>query len=221
MPDQQLVTPRAARLRRPSWKDTRLIVGVLLVLGSILLGSAVVSAADDRVPVYAAARTLVPGEKVTEKDLVRVDVQLAEGGPAYLAADGTVPGGMVATRTVGKGELLPQSAVGSVRDADVEVVSVPVDAASATGLAAGDVVTVWASRGAGAGSRRPGGAPTRLGEMVVDEVVQEQGGIVGGGSAVTPVRLVVTGDAVEELEAFIHDDATITLTLPRNPGGTP
>ena len=37
----------------------------------------------------------------------------------------------------------------------------------------------------------------------------------------TPVRLVVTGDAVEELEAFIHDDATITLTLPRNPGGTP
>ena len=124
---------------------------------------------------YAAARTLVPGEKVTEKDLVRVDVQLAEGGPAYLAADGTVPGGMVATRTVGKGELLPQSAVGSVRDADVEVVSVPVDAASATGLAAGDVVTVWASRGAGAGSRRPGGAPTRLGEMVVDEVVQEQG----------------------------------------------
>lgn len=142
MPDQQLVTPRAARLRRPSWKDTRLVVGVLLVLGSILLGSAVVSAADDRVPVYAAARTLVPGEKVTEKDLVRVDVQLAEGGPAYLAADGTVPGGMVATRTVGKGELLPQSAVGSVRDADVEVVSVPVDAASATGLAAGDVVTV-------------------------------------------------------------------------------
>ena len=48
-----LPTPTATRLRRPSWRDSRLLVGVLLVLVSTVLGSVVVARADDRVPVYA------------------------------------------------------------------------------------------------------------------------------------------------------------------------
>ena len=38
MPD--VPTPKAARLQKPSWRDTRLLVGVLLVLAATVLGSA-------------------------------------------------------------------------------------------------------------------------------------------------------------------------------------
>ena len=48
------------RLRKPSWRDSRLIAGVLLVLAATTLGSVVVARADDRVPVYVAADTLLP-----------------------------------------------------------------------------------------------------------------------------------------------------------------
>ncbi len=54
MPD--IATPKASRLQRPAWRDARLLVGVLLVLAAAVLGSLTVAAADDRVPMYAAAR---------------------------------------------------------------------------------------------------------------------------------------------------------------------
>ena len=74
-----LPTPTASRLRSPSWRDTRLLVGVLLVLVSTVLGSVVVARADDRVPVYAAKGQVAPGQRLTESDVVRVDVLLGDG----------------------------------------------------------------------------------------------------------------------------------------------
>ena len=45
-----LPVPTAARLKRPGWRDARLVVGVVLVLASVVLGSWVVARLDDRVP---------------------------------------------------------------------------------------------------------------------------------------------------------------------------
>ena len=65
MPD--VPTPKAARLQKPSWRDTRLLVGVLLVLAATVLGSLTVAAADDRVPMYAANGPLLPGQPLTPR----------------------------------------------------------------------------------------------------------------------------------------------------------
>ena len=46
MPD--IATPKASRLQKPSWKDGRLLVGVLLVLATTVLGSLTVAAAAER-----------------------------------------------------------------------------------------------------------------------------------------------------------------------------
>ena len=81
-----LPAPRAARLRRPRWRDTRLLVGVLLVLASVALGSLAVGHADDRTPVFAARGPLVPGQRLTDQDLRRVDVQLGAELDHYLSA---------------------------------------------------------------------------------------------------------------------------------------
>ena len=39
----ELPRPTAARLRQPSWRDTRLVVGVVLVLLSMAIGAKVLS----------------------------------------------------------------------------------------------------------------------------------------------------------------------------------
>ncbi len=57
-------TPR--RVRPPRWLDLR------LVLGSVLLGARVVTAADATGPVWAATGDLAAGTELTADDLVAV-----------------------------------------------------------------------------------------------------------------------------------------------------
>jgi flagella basal body P-ring formation protein FlgA len=107
-----LPTPTASRVRAPSWRDSRLLVGLLLVLLSTVLGSVVVARADDRVPVYAAKSDLAPGQKVTESDVVRVDVLLGDGAAGYLPADRPLADDTWSLRALRPGELIPVSGVG-------------------------------------------------------------------------------------------------------------
>ena len=53
--------PPGARLSKPSWKDPRLLVGLLLVLASVAGVVALVDAADRTVEAYAATRTSSSG----------------------------------------------------------------------------------------------------------------------------------------------------------------
>src|SRR3954471_7193921 len=100
--------PVPRRVRPPRWLDLRLVLGVLLVLGSVLLGARVVFAADATVPVWAAAGDLAAGTVLTADDLVAVDVRLDDAADAYLATTAT-PGGRTLSRAVSAGELLPRS----------------------------------------------------------------------------------------------------------------
>src|SRR5699024_11876138 len=72
------------RVRRPSWRDPRLGVGVLLVAGSVALGSWTVSRADDTVTVYTTATVLSPGDQVDDEDLVATQVQVPALAEPYL-----------------------------------------------------------------------------------------------------------------------------------------
>lgn len=141
----ELPTPTANRLRRPSWRDPRLIVGIVIVLLATAVGARLIGAADDTVPMYAAARTLQPGDAVTADALRRVDVQLADQSDTYLSAASGPPSGAFALRQVREGELVPRSALGTQQQVAVQPVTVQVDANSASGLNAGSVVDVWVS----------------------------------------------------------------------------
>jgi hypothetical protein len=109
-PSEVLPGPTPRRVRPPRWLDLRLVLGVLLVLGSVLLGARVVSAADSTVPVWAAAGDLAAGTELTADDVVAVDVRLDAAADAYLST-GTRPEGRTLARAVGNGELLPRSAL--------------------------------------------------------------------------------------------------------------
>ena len=74
-----------SRSRAP-WTDVRFLLGLLLVVVSIAGVWFVVAAARQTAPVFAATRTIVPGEVVAADDLQVVDIALGEVGD--LRADG-------------------------------------------------------------------------------------------------------------------------------------
>jgi hypothetical protein len=133
-------TPR--RVRPPRWLDLRLVLGVLLVLGSVLVGARIVSAADATVPVWAATADLASGTELTADDLVAVDVRLDATAGAYLST-GARPEGRTLARAVRAGELVPRSAL--EEPADLVQLALPVQAGYVPpALDRGQVVDVYA-----------------------------------------------------------------------------
>ena len=130
------------RIRPPRWLDLRLVLGVLLVLGSVLLGARVVAAADATVPVWSAAGDLAAGTVLAAGDLVAVDVRLDDVAGAYLATS-TRPEGRTLARAVRNGELLPRTAL--EEPAELVQLALPVQAGYVPpGLDRGQVVDVYA-----------------------------------------------------------------------------
>ncbi|KMM47274.1 hypothetical protein CWIS_00635, partial [Cellulomonas sp. A375-1] len=94
-----LPAPTAARLRRPGWRDPRLLAGIALVAAAVALGAWAVRSAQATVPVYATRAVLVPGTSVDAAALVVVDVRLPEiASGGYLSALEPLPEDVVALR---------------------------------------------------------------------------------------------------------------------------
>ncbi|SHG87987.1 SAF domain-containing protein [Geodermatophilus nigrescens] len=178
--------PVPRRVRPPRWLDLRLVLGVLLVLGSVLLGARVVGAADATVPVWSVAADLAAGTEIQAADLVAVQVRLGDAAGAYLST-GTDPAGRTLARAVRAGELLPRAAL--EEPADLVQVALPVQAGYVPpGLTRGQVVDVY-------GVTDPAGTTTGEGVVPVVEgaTVQAVSGRAEGvlSTATTTVQVVV------------------------------
>ena len=120
-------SPRAARLTPPGWLDTRLVLGVLLVLVSVVIGARVLSAADRSQLVWTTARDLAPGAELTADDVVAAPVRLFANAERYLSAEQPPPVGYVLSRALGADELVPRDALAAPgRDLDFRYVTVNV-----------------------------------------------------------------------------------------------
>lgn len=206
-----LPTPAAARLQRPSWRDRRLLIGVLLVLLSTVLGAKAVAVADDTTPMYAAATALVPGQQVGPGDLVRVDVQLGADRSSYVPADHAVGSDTFALRDVRAGELVPRTALGPGASVTVKPVTLPVDATAAAVLVRGSVVDVWVNPRDLSSPTPRFPRPQRMFEAAVVARVPEGGTGLALATGTTAVQVLVPGDRVEPVIAAIDQGAKITL----------
>ncbi|HLS24726.1 MAG TPA: flagellar biosynthesis protein FlgA [Beutenbergiaceae bacterium] len=139
-------TPGVLRIRRPSWRDPRLGVGIVLVAASVALGSWLFTRADQTVEVYAARDVLVPGQQVSAADLDVIPVHLQEVHDTYLTAEQEVAEDAIVLRTVGGGELIPAAAIGSGAQVELRPVTIPASAATASSVRRGDQVDVWVAR---------------------------------------------------------------------------
>jgi hypothetical protein len=209
MPD--LPTPTAKRLQRPSWRDTRLLIGLLLVLLATTIGAKVVASADDRVPVYVAQVTLKPGDQLTADNLARVDVQLGAGIDRYLSAATGVPANRFALREVRPGELLPLSAVGDKTTVGVQPVTVQADSLSASALVVGSVVDVYVSARDQKTTQERYGEPALMLSAVSVSWLPAGTDRFGAGASTAAVQILVPSAKVAAVLAAIDSQSRVAL----------
>ena len=215
------------RLRRPTWRDPRLGVGLLLVAGSVAVGTWAVRDAAATTDVYAARQAITPGDVVDADALVIRQVRL--GGPEelyLLAADG-LPEETVAIRTVGAGELVPRTAVGRSDAVDLRPVVVPLGVSVPADLGPGTVVDLWltlppVARSA-AGEPAQDARPTLLAADLVVAEVLEDSSMFAGGTGVSVELLVPRLGLPDVLAALASDGQLVAVPTFGAPpaGGAP
>lgn len=126
--------------------DPRLIIGIGLIAASTLGGWALISGLDDATEVYVSRDTLTSGTSIDAGDLTTASVRLGGSTADYLRPGDIPPGGLVVTRTVGPGELVPSSAVDDADSTGLATLVVPSRGALPTGLGAGSRVDVWTAK---------------------------------------------------------------------------
>ncbi|GAB3578670.1 hypothetical protein [Calidifontibacter terrae] len=200
----------ANRMRRPSWRDGRLVAGVIMVLVAMLAGALTLAHFDDSVQVVRAKHVLLPGDTVGVNDVEVVKVRLDTGRQAYFVGAAR-PGGTV-LREVRAGELLPRSAVGSVASVGVRSIALPVGGSGAAALVRGSVVDVWiAAKTPGSTATDDFRPPSREVERaMVQRVPGDRSGlsVSAGGDQVS---VLVPESKVASLIAAMNGGSRITL----------
>lgn len=213
-----LPAPSASRLPRARWLDARLLLGLLLVLLSVVLGAKVIAEADERVQVWSVTRDLGADTPLDRDDLTVAAVRLDGLARRYVAATEPLDG-LVLTRPVGKGELLPLSAVRRTPPGDRRRVVIAVDRVGVAGLTKGQVVDLYAVRDA-VGGAAPARPELVLSSVTVAEDVRSGGSGFGGGGSTVGVALLVDGaDVAEVIDAVARGTVYVVQVPARQASG--
>ncbi len=192
------------RAPRSFWFDPRFAIGVGLVTLSVLGVVGVVSVADTSVQVYAARSTLSPGDRIGAGDLVSRSVRLGAMSSLYLSEHEVPRDGLVVTKAVAAGELVPASAVGNAAGLRVASIVVTVRGQLAQSIVAGAVVDLWSARET---DNSAFGPPSVLvSSATVVRVIQSEG-IIADRSGNSVEVLVPRTKTARVLEAIANADA--------------
>jgi len=193
--------------KRRIWLDPRFVIGIVLVAAAIAGVSSLVSTVDTTVDVVAAREQLTPGQLVTAADLATASVRIVDAQKLYLSPDAIPEAGVVITRDVAPGELVPATAVGSASAVQLASVILPLRTPLASSVGPGSRIDVWAAREAEDGTFA---APTVLvsGATVV-QVIQEEG--IMASQAGRSVEVLVPRDAVARALEAVANNAAIDV----------
>ncbi|MCU1437617.1 MAG: hypothetical protein JWP66_704 [Naasia sp.] len=190
--------------RRRFRVDVRFLLGAGLVGASVAGVGGIVAAAERTETVYAADDALLVGDRLTRAELVATPVRLGAAGDRYLRADDVPAAGLVVTRPVGAGELVPRSAVGTDGELAVSPVVLPLQSQPAQAVQQGAIVDVWAAPRTDDGVGPP--AVLVSGAQVVR--VLDGGGLLAGDSG---VEVLVPRDRVARMLQALGDGDAVTV----------
>ena len=141
-----LTETHAKRLKRPTVKDWRFILGVLLVLVSITGVQLYVQANNSKTEYYTAKSEIRLGEKITEDKLARVEANIDSAKDKYFTrAEAAQMNGKIATQRIPAGNLISKESVGTETSPGRRLATVSIDRTAASALKAGERVDVWTS----------------------------------------------------------------------------
>lgn len=193
--------------RRPAfWADIRFVIGIVLVLLSVAGVWLIVSSAGRTTPVLQANRTIVQGEALVSADFQVVEVGLGQLTDGYLAPQDLEPG-LVASRTLTEGELVPTTALGEAESSRTTTIVVESSTGIPAGVAAGTMVELWQAPPREDG--RSYDAPRILvGDVIVSSVVEAEGML---DSDATTVEVVIDRADVAEVLTAITGGSVLSV----------
>lgn len=202
-----------ARLKKPSWKDPRLLVGFLMVLASIVGVISLVGAADQTTDMYVARESIAVGEQVTPDNTSRVKVRLADLEQYYISGEAGLPEGLVAVQRIGKDQLLPRESLGKPDALDRKPVAITVEEILPEQVVAGSRVDVWVAL---PDTRNGFSEPTML--LRGAEIAQITAGSTALASSRSTVLMVLVTD--EQMPKLLGSQANkAKISVVWNPGG--
>ncbi len=187
--------------------DPRLIVGVLLVVASIAGVVGIVAATDRTVEVYAAGASLTPGDRVRSADLRVQNIRLDAATAPYLVPGDIPSTGVIITRPVSVGELIPVSAVGAVDGERMAPLVLDVDSTLATSVTPGATVEVWATRRTE--DRAFADPVVIVSEAIVVRLVETRTIVTGGD--VTAIEVLVPRNQIAAVLEAIANEASVSI----------
>ena len=207
------VSATAARLKRPSWKDPRLLVGILLVLVSVAGVVFLVGSADRTTEVFAARDGIAVGERLTQDNVVRARVRLGDTENQYITAESGLPEGVVALQRIGENQLVPRASLGEVDELDRKPVAITIEETLPAQAVAGARVDVWVAQpDARNGFREP--------KLLLPgaEIAEVAAGSTALGSSKKTVLMVLVEDS--HMPALLGAQANgARISVVWNPGG--
>ncbi|MGJ3188769.1 SAF domain-containing protein [Paenarthrobacter sp. FR1] len=206
-------TVAAARLKKPSWKDPRLLIGILLVLVSIVGVIAIVGTADRTTQVYAAREDIAVGQRVTKADLSVVNVRLDDVESGYLTVEGGLDEGKVALQRVAKNQLVPRENLGMADALNRKPVAISLEEELPAQAVPGARVDVWVAM---PGSNSSFDKPQLL--LPGAEIAQvTEGSSTLGSSRTTVVMVLVTDEQMPRMLGAQANKAKVSVVW--NPAG--
>lgn len=203
---------RAPRLRRPSWRDPRLLTGIALVAVATAAGAQLLGAATDTVTMWVATEPLAPGDQLQAGRLGQIEVSPGPLTDRYLRVDAEGPPELWVTRAVSAGELLPLTALGPTGAQDLRTVAIPTSEVLSERIVKGALVDIWVVPG---GQRETApAAPSPVVEAVLVEQVERGGNglMIGGRSTVHAQVPLASLPAL--LGALARNDTISVLPVP-------
>jgi hypothetical protein len=210
--DQTPVRP-ARRLPGRTWRDPRLLVALVLVLGATVGGARLVASQDDTVAYWAVADDVRAAGPVSADQLEPVRARLDDDSARhYLSAD-EAPAleGRVWARDVPAGTLLDSTAMTAAASSDGHELPLKVEQGSyPADLSAGDRIDVWAGPAPGQGVTEP-----------ADRVLSDARVVAAGeadpalGQTARTVVVAVASDAVQSQVVAAVSARHVTLVRVR------
>lgn len=210
VPDSSTTAPR---LKRPSWKDPRLLVGILLVLASIAGVIFLVGSADRTTEVYAAREGIAVGERLTPENVVPAKVRLGDTEQHYITVEAGLPQDVVAMQRIGKDQLVPRASLGAVDQLNRKPVALNVEQTLPSQAVAGARVDVWVAQP----DAKNGFTEPKL-ILPGAEIAEVANGSTALGSSKTTVLMVLVED--KQMPALLGAQANeAKISVVWNPGG--
>ncbi|HEV7949186.1 MAG TPA: hypothetical protein VGP24_05400, partial [Glaciihabitans sp.] len=142
----------AARKKKAVWLDPRFAIGVFLVFISVAGVVSIVAAADSSISVMAAREPIVPGQTVTAADVIPTQVNVGSAAELYVVDTDIPEGGLVATRSIAAGELVPLSAMGTLDGLQLTALVLTLESRLPESVTVGSRVDIWSSSEIGSGT---------------------------------------------------------------------